>query len=280
MAELQSRGIRPRTINRRLTCCEQYFRFVVGVPLPRGEGVTLAKGHYRSQGYEGQLGLHPRQRRGELSLRVKVPDTLIEPLRAEEVRQFLAGLRHYRDFAIVMAMTVCGLRSCEVISLQLADVQLGRRQFRVMGKGNKERVLPMAAALVEVIGKYLAYERPGYSPAPNLFVNLQGARLGEALTPAGLRDLFRRRRRNAGLPHANPHRFRHTFGADMARAGMSLACIQKMMGHADPAMTMKYIRLSLRDVAEEYTKTMERIGARYTQDKARASNPDQPGKDS
>jgi len=82
----------------------------------------------------------------------------------------------------------------------------------------------------------------------------------------GLRNLFRWRRKSEGsIANANAHRFRHTFGADMARAGVGLVVLQRMMGHADPTTTLQYINLSLGDIAAEYKKAISVIERRYEQ---------------
>ena len=252
----------PNTINRQLGTCEQYYRFIYDQPLPRGRGVTLPKPYYKGRGYD-RLGIRWRRSTGELRLRVKAPKTLIEPLTVEEVTGFLRGFGHYRDIAIVLSMALSGLRSIEVVELRQNHVNLSKSEMRIRGKGNKERILPVAPQLLEAIKKYLQYERPSLSPANNLFVNLQGKRLGEAMTSKGIISLFSRHRQKLKLSRANPHRFRHTFGSDMARAGMQLPVLQKLMGHADEAMTLRYIFLNNSDVIAEYKKTMERLGQRY-----------------
>jgi integrase len=83
------------------------------------------------------------------------------------------------------------------------------------------------------------------------------------MTAAGLRNLFRHRRRRPTLARAHAHRFRHTFGADMARAGVRLPILQRMMGHADLKTTLQYIELSLVDVADEYKRAIASIEGRY-----------------
>lgn len=259
----KQRSLSGFSINRRLSTCSQFFRFVLDKPLPRGTGVTLPAANYKGQGYDYSIGMHWRRRSGELSLRVKTPHKLIEPLARDEVVEFIKTMRSYRDLCIIFAMVLAGLRSKEVISLQGDDINFARNQMLVRGKGNKQRLLPLAPGLVDLVKRYLDYERPLLCPAPALFVNLQGQRLGEAMTSRGLISLFTRRREKNGLKRANPHRFRHTFGADMARAGMHLLVIQKLMGHADPRMTTKYIELDISDVALEYQKTMARIGEKY-----------------
>ena len=85
------------------------------------------------------------------------------------------------------------------------------------------------------------------------------------MTRAGLREIFRDRRRVSGIEKANPHRFRHTFAVDMIRAGVPVAALQKLLGHQDINMTMNYVNLSPNDVRDEFLKASERIKNRYGQ---------------
>jgi site-specific recombinase XerD len=81
------------------------------------------------------------------------------------------------------------------------------------------------------------------------------------MTPAGLRSLFRHHRSKSSVPQASPHRFRHTFGSDMIRAGVSLPALQKLMGHAYIHTTMLYIQLTPQDVFAEYARAVARMAA-------------------
>jgi site-specific recombinase XerD len=78
------------------------------------------------------------------------------------------------------------------------------------------------------------------------------------MTSAGLRSLFRHHRMLSQVRQANPHRFRHTFGSDMVRAGMSLPALQHLMGHAQIATTMLYVQLAPQDVWCEYARAVEK----------------------
>jgi site-specific recombinase XerD len=81
------------------------------------------------------------------------------------------------------------------------------------------------------------------------------------MTPAGLRSLFRHHRLRSQVPQANAHRFRHTFGADMVRAGISLPALQHLMGHSQIHTTMLYVRLAPEDVWREYARAVEKRGS-------------------
>lgn len=255
-------GASPRTVNRRLVTTRQLYRFCTDQEVPHGRRASLPAPYYRGRGKERVVGIHELPRRSRLKLRVAVARRLVEPLTREQVGLVFESLRRYRDLGIVQLMLLCGLRSAEVLSLKLADVSFEEGHVRVCGKGSKERMLPLPQTLLETLQAYLRLERPS-SNGLELFLVLQGSRRGQPMTRAGLRNLFRHRRGRSGLANANPHRLRHTFGADMARAGVRLAVLQKMMGHNDPAITLQYINLSMADVAAEFERATAEIQRRY-----------------
>jgi site-specific recombinase XerD len=263
VAAQQRAGSQPTTINRRLSTARLLYRFRFGRELDSGRGAMTSAPYYRGPGRDRELGLHLLPRRRRLQLRVQVPRRVVEPLAGIEVRQFLSTLRRYRDLAIVHLLLLCGLRSAEALQLELADVLLDDGQLRIHGKGNRERMLPLPQVVARSIADYVRWERPAQSTTTRLFVILQGPRRGHPMTLAGLRSLFRHRRRDRAVARANPHRFRHTFGADMARSGVRLPILQRMMGHANGATTLRYIQLSMADIADEYRRAVDEIQRRY-----------------
>lgn len=263
------RGAHPSSINRRLTTCGLLHRFWHPDGMALAAGTSLPAPYYRGPGRDRRLGLHVLKKPQTAALRVKTPQRLVSPLSEQQVREFLRSLRRYRDHAIVHLMLLGGLRSREVLHLDRHDVSLVERRVRVLGKGNRERVVPLADLATTSVTQYLRYERPPDCVDDTLFVCLQGRRRGRAMTPTGLRSLFRGRRKRPLLADANPHRFRHTFGTDMARCGVSLPVLQKLMGHAHPEMTLGYINLSMDDIAESYRLAAAEIQKRYDPDSDR-----------
>ncbi|MFZ5893642.1 MAG: tyrosine-type recombinase/integrase [Myxococcota bacterium] len=264
IAEQQRAGAAPRSINRRLTTVRQLFLFFTGRALDQGPGILRPALHYKGPGRERELGLHRLHRR-TCKVRVKEPRFLVEPLGPDQVRSFLRSLTRYRDLVIVHLMLLTGLRSRELLQLHLDDVVWAEKRLHVRGKGQRDRVLPLPDIVLRILHDYVRLERPTRSTERHLFLVLQGARRGRPMTPAGLRSLFRQRRRQPTLALANPHRFRHTFGTDMARAGVGLPTLQRMMGHADMKTTLQYIELSMVDVADEYRRSLAIIERRYTE---------------
>ena len=263
IADQRNKGARPRSINRRLTVCQLVYRFWTDQDMERGRGVSLPAPNYMGPGRDHYLGVHVLTKPQRLRLQVKVPRTVVEPLTVEEVKTFLQSLRRYRDLAIVHIMLLCGLRSREVLLIDVPDVSFEHNRLRIHGKGNKDRFLPMPRTVVDALTSYLRLERPRDCGHERLFVVLQGNRRGRPMTAAGLRNLFRYRRSKLNVAKANPHRFRHTFGTDMARAGVRLPTLQKMMGHTSSDSTLQYVNLSMADVADAYRQAVAEIQKRY-----------------
>jgi site-specific recombinase XerD len=182
---------------------------------------------------------------------------LPESLDADDVAVFLADLGTHRDRAIVLVMLLGGLRAAEVRSLRLADVDVGLRQVKVMGKGSKQRVVPVDRAFFSELTAYLRTERPRGLSTTECFVVLRGPTAGQAMTEAGLRRIFRTHRARSGATRVRPHRLRHTFGTELASAGIDLLVLRELMGHAHAETTAAYVHLAPETVAAEWARAKQ-----------------------
>ncbi len=236
---------RPTTINYRLRLVRNLYRFHFHCNLPAQ--AAFQRVYYT----QSSLGYGRRRRAIAQGLHLTEPRRLVQPLSPDDVCRFWSSFHSFRDLAIVGLMLLDGLRSCEVLALQVPDLRLHEAQLRVLGKGQKTRFLPLSQDIVDVLQSYLFIERPRTN-SNALFVCWKGRSRGLPLTSAGLRSLFRHHRSSSQVPLANPHRFRHTFGADMVRAGISLPALQHLMGHADIRTTLSYVQLAPEDVWREF----------------------------
>jgi site-specific recombinase XerD len=240
----------PQTVNHRLVVVHCLYSFHYGREIPPGQS------HFqRTYPTRSSLGYGRPRRALAGGLRLRQPRRVIVPLSADEVTKFWGSFRTFRDLALVGLMLLDGLRSAEVLALKLEDLRLTEAQLWVLGKGNKKRVLPLPPEILEVLEKYLHLERP-LTNSSSLFVSLKGRRRGRAMTLAGLRSLFRHHRQRSQIPHAHPHRLRHTFGTDMVRAGISLPALQHLMGHSQIRTTMLYVQLAPQEVWREYARAV------------------------
>jgi site-specific recombinase XerD len=244
----------PENINQRSSLLRRLFRFYFHQDMPHAPYLLQRTWRRRSPLGYGR----GRTATASADLKLKVPQRVIVPLAPEQVARFWRSFRTARDLAVVALLLLNGLRSREVLSLQLEDLLFSEAQIRVRGKGARVRWLPVPPETIRILQCYLKTERP-LSNAPAVFVSLKGRARGRAMTPAGLRSLFRHHRASTGIRQANPHRFRHTFAADMIRAGVSLPALQRLMGHAHIHSTLLYIQLTPQDVFAEYARAVEQI---------------------
>lgn len=252
------------SINRRLVTLRSFYFYCTGRELERvGKGMSRPPGHYRGAGSEF-MGIASRPRKSKTQLKLRQDQMLIVPLKPVEVNQFLKGLKNYRDLAIVAMMLFCGLRSTEVRTLDLSSVDFERRELRVHGKGAKERLVPLPETVIRLIESYLKWERPSEVESQALFLVSQGRREGERLSAAGFRNFFRYRRKISGVALANPHRFRHSFGTNLAKSGVNLRVLQELLGHAPGSpVTQRYLHLCTRDVADAFHAVHRHLEKQY-----------------
>lgn len=253
------RGAAPASMNRRIAALRGLCEYAVVVGVRADNPVPAARRSSGARVRRGLLGhLGPGRPRGGGRL-VRAPRRLPESLEPGEVAAFIADLRTARDRSMALLMLLGGLRAGEVRTLRLAGVDLGLRRVRVTGKGGRERVVPVDAAFFSELAEYLRTERPPGCRSPECFVVLRGPTAGGPLTEAGLRRIFRRHRATAGTPRVRPHRLRHTYGTELAAAGIDLLVLRELMGHVSPETTAGYVHLSAATLAAEYAAARARM---------------------
>ena len=229
---MRAAGLAPSTIGRRMAAVRSAFRHQVLLGLrtdnPAAEVAT------------------PRRIRS-------LPRTL-SPSESERLIEAANGTtpRALRDRALVELMYGAGLRVSETVGLARTAVDLDARIVRVLGKGDKERIVPLGRPAAEAVRRYLALGRPHLDRRyrPDLFLNARGG----ALTRAGAFLILRKLAAKAGLEpeRVHPHLLRHSFATHLLEGGADLRSVQEMLGHADLSTTERYTHVSDRRRRETY----------------------------
>ena len=190
----------------------------------------------------------------ELPRKTRTLPRTLSPAEAERLVEAAAGTtpKALRDSALVELLYGAGLRVGEAVGLERTNVDLDRRLVRCVGKGAKERVVPLGRPAAEALRRYLARGRPYLDRRhrPELFLNAQGG----ALTRAGAFLILRRLAEKAGLEpeRIHPHLLRHSFATHLLEGGADLRSVQEMLGHADLATTELYTHVTDRRRRDVY----------------------------
>jgi len=164
-----------------------------------------------------------------------------------------------RDRAVLELLYSSGLRVGELTALDLHNLDLGGGMVRVMGKGGKERIVPVGSKATEALSAYLARRgeliKQGQSAPQYLFLNHRGGRL----TPRSVARMIKKYLPKGGIvKETSPHTFRHSFATHLLDAGADLRGIQELLGHASLSTTQRYTHVSSAKLAEVYDRTHPR----------------------
>ncbi len=231
-AGLRAEGLSPATLARRTAAARTFFRHLQLIGS-------------RSDNPAAEIALPRRTRR--------LPQTL-SPREAEMLIDAAGGAspRALRDSALVELLYGSGLRISEALGLGKNGVDLEERLVRVLGKGNKERVVPVGREAAEAVRRYLARGRQHLDRRhrPELFLNARGGALGRSGAFLVLRGLAEKAGLEPGRVH--PHLLRHSFATHLLEGGADLRSVQEMLGHADLSTTELYTHVSDRRRREAY----------------------------
>lgn len=226
---------RASTANRRLTVFKRYFRW------------ALRENRIKS---DPTLRLQPARQA------LRVPGVLTET----QVEQLLqapgdANPVAVRDRSMLELMYASGLRVSELVTLKIINVSLMENVLRVIGKGNKERLVPFGEEAGRWLRRYLAVERPlllGPKQSNELFVTHRGARAGSGMSRVMFWMIVKKYAAVAGINSPlSPHTLRHAFATHLLNHGADLRSVQMLLGHADISTTTIYTH-----IARERLKTM------------------------
>ena len=163
-----------------------------------------------------------------------------------------------RDKALLEIAFATGMRVTEIVTLDVNDVNTESRMVRCMGKGSKERMIPMHDDAAVAVTEYIRYGRPAlarHTADKALFLNMRG----ERLTRQGFWLILKNYAKDAGIQaRITPHVLRHSFATHMLRGGAPLRNVQEMLGHANISTTQVYTHLTDEHVREQFLKAHPR----------------------
>ncbi|MBT8141954.1 MAG: tyrosine recombinase XerC [Gammaproteobacteria bacterium] len=229
-------GLGASSIQRRLSACRSFFNYLLK---------------------EGEIQNNPAT-----GVRApKAPKRLPKTLDVDQMTRLLnmtgKGPTFLRDKAMLELLYSSGLRLAELAALDISDVDMAQGLLRVLGKGNKTRVVPVGAMALTAIQEWLTVRTDWVKDAANraLFVSNRGSRISHRSVQQRIKHWAKKQGLDSSL---HPHQFRHSFASHMLESSSDLRAVQELLGHADISTTQIYTHLDFQHLASIYDKTHPR----------------------
>lgn len=231
---LIEQGMSNNTINRKISCLKAFFKY------EKRTGALTE--NPMSKVVAPKVG-----KRLPVFVEEKNMDALFSP------EMFSSDFDGQRDALVIELFYNTGIRLSELIQLQRTDVDLAQGQLKVLGKRNKERIIPISPALATIISAYLAFrEREGISQdSTELLVRSNGEKLYEKLV---YRIVNRYLGKVTTLKKKSPHVLRHTFATHMLNKGADLGAIKELLGHSSLAATQLYTHNTIEQLKDVHKR--------------------------
>ncbi|MDH7913146.1 tyrosine-type recombinase/integrase [Winogradskyella sp. SYSU M77433] len=238
IVELVNSGISNRTINRKISSLNTFYKFLLKTqnlqvnPLKQHKALKVGK--------KVQLPF------SEQELKTVLESTI-------EVNDFESA----RDHLIVELFYATGIRRIELVNIKLSDIDLGNRQLKVLGKRNKERYIPLIDTLINAIKDYSVYRNqlPNIENFDYLFLTKKGVKIYEMLVYRIINKYFSEASSKA---KCSPHVLRHSFATHLLNKGADLNAVKELLGHTSLAATQVYTHNSIAELKKVYAKSHPR----------------------
>lgn len=234
MAQTRGDGIAARSMARKLSSVKSFFRWLA-----------------ERQGFDPSAVLSTRSpkfhRKLPRPLDVDAARKMLETVELQASKDWVAA----RDLAVVTLLYGCGLRISEALGLQGRVLPLGD-SLRILGKGGKERIVPVIGAARQAVDRYVSLCPHQMEPDQPVFRGVRGG----GLNPRQIQQVMEKARMQLGLPaSATPHAMRHSFATHLLNAGGDLRAIQELLGHASLSTTQTYTAVDLDRLLDVYENT-------------------------
>jgi integrase/recombinase XerC len=226
--------ISTRSINRKISSLRAYFRWVELNDLDF-ENPTLKI-------------INPKTSYRKMSA---IPEddmqTLLDNLRNEE--DFIA----FRNYLIILLLYGTGIRQAELLSIKEGDISLMLRQIRIIGKGSKERIIPLGEEIISKITKYIDLKRRYNIEETTLFTDEKGKRLSKFQLYSMVHKLLE----NIAVSERSPHVFRHTCATHLVNEGANIMNVKSLLGHSSIQATEVYTHTTIEELKKEYKRSFD-----------------------
>lgn len=231
-------GISNRTINRKIASLKAYYSFIQRIGIRSSNPLAYH---------------HPLK----TNVKVRLPFSQKEMAKAFDQAVDSSDFNAVRNLLIIGLLYATGIRRAELIGLDKASTEIENKRIRVLGKGNKERLVPLLPWCVELLKDYLVLREkvPNAAQVPNLLLTEKGKPIYPSLVYRVVKETFEK---ISGKQIQSPHIIRHTFATHLLDEGADLMTIKELLGHASLASTQVYTHNSMKKLMQVYNSAHPR----------------------
>ena len=236
IVDLVNKGISNRSINRKITSLNSYFKFILKIGLINENPLTNHKALKTQK-------------------KIQLPFSENEMLNVLDLDNFEDNFTGARDRLIIDLFYTTGIRRIELIQLMISDVNINNKHIKVLGKRNKERIIPLIDSTINILNKYLLFREELKSDDTFLFITKKGKQVYEKLIYRIINKYFDT---ISTKVKKSPHIIRHSFATHLLNNGADLNSVKDLLGHSSLAATQVYTNRSIDEIKKVFAKSHPR----------------------
>ena len=236
IVDLVNKGISNRSINRKITSLNSYFKFVLKIDLINENPLTNHKALKTQK-------------------KIQLPFSENEMLSVLDLDNYEDNFTGVRDRLIIDLFYTTGIRRIELIQLKILDVNINNKHIKVLGKRNKERIIPLIDSTINILNKYLSCRDELKSEETFLFITNKGKPVYEKLIYRIINKYFDT---ISTKVKKSPHIIRHSFATHLLNNGADLNSVKDLLGHSSLAATQVYTNRSIDEIKKVFAKSHPR----------------------
>lgn len=236
IVDLVNKGISNRSINRKITSLNSYFKFLLKIDLISENPLTNHKALKTQK-------------------KIQLPFSENEMVNVLDIDNYEDNFTGVRDRLIIDLFYTTGIRRIELIQLMISDLNINNKHIKVLGKRNKERIIPLIDSTINILNKYLSYRDALKSNEPFLFITSKGKPVYEKLIYRIINKYFDT---ISTKVKKSPHIIRHSFATHLLNNGADLNSVKDLLGHSSLAATQVYTNRSIDEIKKVFAKSHPR----------------------